>query len=111
MLVIAGSGPTESNRTFTSFAEITSPQLLEVELKLGRPAIARMLAEQTRVMIMTRLDDHRIGPGGSLVTQASPGTIGVLSPPTVSGDHDAVFSPRCQVCRHVYFKRSMPVLV
>jgi hypothetical protein len=29
----AGSGPTESKQTFTSFAEITSSQLLEVELK------------------------------------------------------------------------------
>jgi hypothetical protein len=29
----AGSGPSESNRTFTSFAEITSSQVLEVELK------------------------------------------------------------------------------
>ena len=51
----AGSGPTESNRTFTSFAEITSSQLLGVELK--------KLADSTR----TRRDCGRsasTGPAG-----------------------------------------------
>ncbi len=59
----AGSGPTESNRTFASSAEIISSQLLEVELKQVMPSLGagytkeNVLAEITHWLDQVSIKD------------------------------------------------------